>query len=356
MRAYHDVYSARFEPFDNRRFFGGGIESRHAPDVYAERFHARFYRFVMLGSEYGGGRHKRDLLTLRDHFERDTERDFGFAVTDVAAKQAIHNFALFEVLYSFRRGGELVFRLDVTESVFELGQKRIVGRVRVSAGVEPFAVKVGERERHFVYGFFYAFFDPREFAAADMVKGRFAAGRNVPRQRIHIFDGNVQFVLARVRNERVVVADSAHVEFDDSLHFAHAVNFVNDVIARFGRTEHVALAPPDNFFIVFADEVGRSDNDDFFVIEPRSRAGSFGKDVKSLAFVSFIERDFVVAERFDYRFVTDTLARRKINFVTFALVPDNVRNERAVIAEIRRIEVGAERKNFFGIENTIRTR
>ena len=51
---------------------------------------AAFERFEMLEGEHGGWSEDGDLFPVGDSFERGAHGDFGLAVADVAAEEAIH--------------------------------------------------------------------------------------------------------------------------------------------------------------------------------------------------------------------------------------------------------------------------
>ena len=74
----------------------------------------------VLEAEDGGGREDGDLLAVLHGLEGGAHGDFGFAVADVAAEQAIHGRGRLHVVLDVADGRELVVGLVVVEGVFEL--------------------------------------------------------------------------------------------------------------------------------------------------------------------------------------------------------------------------------------------
>ena len=65
-------------------------EARDHLDVDGKLREAVLEGFEVLEAENGGGREHRDLLAILHGFEGGAHGDFGFAVADVAAEQAVH--------------------------------------------------------------------------------------------------------------------------------------------------------------------------------------------------------------------------------------------------------------------------
>ena len=75
-----------------------------------------------------GGSEDGDLFAVLHGLEGGAHGDFGFAVADVAAEQAVHRRGGFHVLLDGADRGELVVGLVVVEGVFKLALKFVVGR------------------------------------------------------------------------------------------------------------------------------------------------------------------------------------------------------------------------------------
>ncbi|MEI2704359.1 MAG: hypothetical protein V9E89_03635 [Ilumatobacteraceae bacterium] len=67
------------------------------------------------------------LLAVIDRLERRPQRDFGFAVADIAADQAIHRVRLFHVRLDITHRAQLIFRLHIRERSFQFV---LPGRIR----------------------------------------------------------------------------------------------------------------------------------------------------------------------------------------------------------------------------------
>ena len=86
----------------------------------------------MLEGEDGGGREDGDLLAVLHGFEGGAHGDFGFAVADVAAEQAVHGLCGLHVALDVGDGGELVVGFVEVEGVLELALQLVVGREGVA--------------------------------------------------------------------------------------------------------------------------------------------------------------------------------------------------------------------------------
>ena len=74
-----------------------GAEAADHFDGDGKRGEALLESFEVLEGEDGGGREHGDLLVVVDGFEGGAHGDFGFAVADVAAEQAVHGLRGFHV-------------------------------------------------------------------------------------------------------------------------------------------------------------------------------------------------------------------------------------------------------------------
>ena len=89
-------------------------------------------RLQVLEGEHGRRREERDLLAVHDRLERRAHRDFGLAVADVAAEQAVHRRRRLHVALDVGDGVLLVGRQLVLERVVELLLPVRVGAERVA--------------------------------------------------------------------------------------------------------------------------------------------------------------------------------------------------------------------------------
>ena len=102
---------------------------------------ALLQRLLMLKREHRRRREERDLLAVHHRLERGAHRDFGLAVADVAAEQAVHRRRRFHVALDVGDRRLLIGRQLVLEGVLEfLLPVRVgaegVARHRLARGVE----------------------------------------------------------------------------------------------------------------------------------------------------------------------------------------------------------------------------
>ena len=107
---------------------GGGAETAEHFDACGKCGEAALEGFEMLKGENGRGRKKGDLLAVGDGFERGAHGDFGFAVADVAAEEAVHRRGAFHVALDVGDGEVLVGGFFEFESVFKFALEIAVGR------------------------------------------------------------------------------------------------------------------------------------------------------------------------------------------------------------------------------------
>ncbi len=112
----------------------GGLESADGIDHERIVRHPLLERAVVLLGQHGRRHQDRHLLAIFDRLERGPHRQLGFAVTDVAAQQAIHRPGLLHVLLDLLGAGDLIDGRLVGKLGLELllpfGIRRI-GRARL---------------------------------------------------------------------------------------------------------------------------------------------------------------------------------------------------------------------------------
>src|ERR1700738_5269742 len=93
------------------------------------------------------------LFVVRDGFEGGSHGDFGFAIANVAAEQAVHWRRLLEIALYVGDGCELVGCLLEFESVFEFALPVAIGRKREARGGLAFGVEDEQLIGHVFEGF-----------------------------------------------------------------------------------------------------------------------------------------------------------------------------------------------------------
>src|SRR5690606_36448996 len=86
---------------------------------------------IMLLGKNGCRDEESDLLTVRDRLEGSTDCHFRLPVSDIPAKKTIHWTLPLHVLFHFRDGTELVFRLVIWKCIFERSLQIIISGERV---------------------------------------------------------------------------------------------------------------------------------------------------------------------------------------------------------------------------------
>ena len=97
VRADEDLDLAGLEILERRLLLGLGAEPADHVDADGKRGEAILQRLQVLEREDRGRREDRHLLAVHHGLERGAHRDFGLAVADVAAEQAIHRRRRFHV-------------------------------------------------------------------------------------------------------------------------------------------------------------------------------------------------------------------------------------------------------------------
>ena len=90
VRADDDLDLAGGEVLERLLLFGLRAEPADHVDAHRERGEALAQRLRVLEGEHGRRREEGDLLAFHHRLERGAHRDFGLAVPDVAAEQAVH--------------------------------------------------------------------------------------------------------------------------------------------------------------------------------------------------------------------------------------------------------------------------
>ena len=110
----------------------------------------------MLEAEHGGRGEDGDLFAVLHGLEGGAHGDFGLAVADVAAEEAVHRLVGFHVALDVGDGGELVVGLVEVEGVFELVLHVGVGREGVPIGGVALGVELEQLGGHVGHGLFDA--------------------------------------------------------------------------------------------------------------------------------------------------------------------------------------------------------
>ena len=221
--------------------FGGGAKAAEHFDSRGKRGETLLERFKMLESEDRGGREDGDLLVVGNGFEGGAHGDFGFAVANVSAEEAIHRGRFFQIALDIANRSELVGSFLKLERVFKFALPVAVGRERKALGGFALRVKKQELVRHVFEGFADAGFARSPRCAAQAIELRLGTFDDaIALDQIHAFERNVESRVIGKTQQHELAATA--VGFDEAKPFelADAVINVDDVVAGFGVKDAVA--------------------------------------------------------------------------------------------------------------------
>ena len=204
--------------------------------------------FEMLEGENGGGREDGDLFVVGDGFEGGAHGDFGFAVADVAAEEAIHRSGAFHVALDVGDGVVLVLRFLEFEGVFEFALEIAVGREGVAVGGFARGVEAEELVGHVFERFADVGFARVPAGAAEFVeRGLGAFDDAIALDEVHAFERNVEAGVVEIAEEHEFAAAAVGLDLAEAFELADAVIDVDDVVAGFEFGEIAEEAGGANF-------------------------------------------------------------------------------------------------------------
>ena len=222
--------------------------------------------FEVLEGQDGGGREDGDLFAVGDGFERGAHGDFGLAVADVAAEQAVHGRGALHVALDVGDGGVLVGRFFEFEGVFKFALEISVGRKGEARRGLALGVKSQELVGHVFDGFAGASFASVPGGAAELVERRVVAFDDaVVLDEVHALERNVEARVVGVLEEHEFAAAAVGFDLAKAVELADAVIDVDDVIAGLELGEIAEEAGGANFSAGALD--GRSDVEEIGVAE-----------------------------------------------------------------------------------------
>ena len=130
----------------------GGAEAGDHLNVDGEVSEAALEGLVVLEGENGGGREHGDLLAILHGLEGGAHGDFGLAVADIAAEQAVHGLRRFHVGLDVGDGRDLVVGLVEVEGVLELALHVAVGGERGAESGLALGVELEQLGGHVGHG------------------------------------------------------------------------------------------------------------------------------------------------------------------------------------------------------------
>ena len=197
VRSDDDVDFAGGQIGEHLFLLGLRAEAAHHVDPHRKTGKALAERLLMLKRQHRRRREERDLFSVHHGLEARAHRDFGLAVADVAAQQAIHRRLRFHVALDLGNRGLLVGRELVLECVLEFLLPMRVGAERVAGDRAAGGVELQQLLRHIAHRLLDLRLRALPRGAAEPIDGR-TGGAGVFLNEVEAFDGNEQLVLACV--------------------------------------------------------------------------------------------------------------------------------------------------------------
>ena len=208
MRADEDVDLAVGEPLDGLALLGLWTETRHVLDRDRVVLQALGERAVVLLGEDRGGDEQHHLLAVLDGLERGAQRDFGLAVADVAADQAVHRARRLHVRLDHLDRVALVGRLGERERVLEVALPVAVARERVTLAPLALGVQVEQLPGELLCRSSGSSLEGVPTGTAQLGEGRVnTAGADVAADLRELVDRDEHAVRARVLEVQIVARD-----------------------------------------------------------------------------------------------------------------------------------------------------
>src|SRR5256885_3704584 len=249
MRADDDVHFPGFKFGENFLLFGGGTEAAQHFYFGGEGGETALERFEVLECEDGGGGEDGDLFAIRDRFERRAHRDFRFAVTNIAAEQAIHGRLAFHIALDVRDRGVLVVGFFKFERVFKLALPVAVRRERKALRRLSRRIKFQEFVGHVLERLANTSFARGPGSAAELVERRFRAlDYAIALHEVHALERNVKSGVLRVAQQHELTATAVGFDLAKAFELADAVIHVDDKVAGLKIGEIAEESRRANFF------------------------------------------------------------------------------------------------------------
>ena len=173
-----------------------------------------------------------DLTVILDSFEGRAHGDFGFAIANVSAKQAIHRHCGFHVLLDICDRGDLIVGLVVVEGIFEFALPLRILRIVVAVRHLALCVELEQFVRHVAHGLLHArlgFCPLRATQAAE--RGPCAFCRTILLNKIKPCEWNVQLRCLSELQQHELTRGVALGKLLQSLVLRNAVLHVHNIIA-----------------------------------------------------------------------------------------------------------------------------
>ena len=195
--ADQDIYGAFFEILDNFRLLLFAFKAADGGDVDRVFRETGLEGFFVLLGQYRRRREHGHLFAGHHGFKSRAHGHFGFAVTDVAAKQTVHRLGPFHIAFDLGDASELILRFDMGKIILKFPLPFGVGAEGITSGFAALRVELDQilgdlRRRRFGLGFGFL-----PVAAVEVVDFRFAVspGADIGRDGVHLFDGDIKPVI-----------------------------------------------------------------------------------------------------------------------------------------------------------------
>ena len=186
---------------------------------------------VLLG-EHGGGHQHGHLGSAHHRLERGPERDFGLAVADIAADEAVHRARPLHILFHRPNGGQLVGGLDIGERCLQLLLPRRIGRKRTAFRDLASSVELQQLLRQLRHRATDPGFRPAPLLTAQAGEAWFVFARaGVTADPVDLLRRHVEAVAVGVAQLQVLPLDITDTALDEASEASDPVFDVDDVVA-----------------------------------------------------------------------------------------------------------------------------
>ena len=178
------------------------------------------------------------LLPFHHSFESSAHCHFGFAVTDVAAKQSIHRRRLFHILLHILDRRFLIWSQDVFEAIFKLALPGGVCGESITTNKLALSIQTQKLVGHIAHGplgFGFCFL-PTE-TAESIQTGLLSFRARITLHQIQPLDRNIKLRILRVEEQHKLAAARAQIQRLQTAKTSDAVVYVDHEVAGFEIAE-----------------------------------------------------------------------------------------------------------------------
>ena len=244
MGAHHNVNLPILQPLQHILLFLGRAEATDHLRRYREAMETLYHRVVVLLHQNGGRCQNGDLLTIHHSFEGGTETYFRFAVTHIAAQQAIHVPVRFHIMGDFLDTLLLVRGQFIGELIFKFPLPRCIRAEGVSFMLASLGIQFHQVEGQLFQSFLHLALLLLPLAATKVVQLWWLVGiADIPLHPFQLLHRHIQFIISLILNQQIISESALTLQPDRTLIDTHAVIFMHNVVAHLQIREGSNLFP-----------------------------------------------------------------------------------------------------------------